>query len=62
MTTKTMTLAASAAEEAKYRPAIAEMTAEINRILKGMKRRQVRIDRLRERTRSRLAELEPLAR
>ena len=62
MATKPMTLVTPGAEEAKYRPRIEAMTAEIDGILKGMKRKQVRIDKLRERTRSRLAQLNALTR
>ena len=59
---KTMTLATPDADEAKYRPQIEAMIAEIDRVLKGLKRKQARIDKLRERTRSRLAELKTLTR
>jgi hypothetical protein len=62
MATKSITLAGSDAEEAKYRPRIEAMIAEIDRILKGMKRKQTKIDKFRERTRSRLAELKTLTR
>lgn len=62
MATKTATLATTDTDEAKYRPKIEAMMAEIDRILKGMKRKQARIDKLRERTRSRLAELKELTR
>ena len=60
MTTKTATLEMPEAGEAKYRPAIERRIGEIDRILKDMPRKQARIDKLRERTRSRLAELEAM--
>lgn len=57
MATKTATLEMPAAGEAKYRPAIGRMIGDIDRILKEMPRKQARIDKLRERTRNRLADL-----
>ncbi len=62
MATKTLTLATPDSDEAKYRPRIEAMMIEIDRLLKGMERKQARIDKLRERTRSRLAELKTLTR
>ena len=41
----------------RYQAAVADCIVEIDRVLKGMRRKQPRIDRLRERTRARLAEL-----
>ncbi len=62
MATKSMTLAPLDADEAKYRPRIEAMIAELDGILKGMTRKQARIDKLREHTRGRLAELRALTR
>jgi hypothetical protein len=54
MASKTLTLQAPDADEAKYRAAIDEGIAEIDRILKSMKRKQADIDRLKARTRAKL--------
>jgi len=62
MAGKTVPLSATDAEEAKYRPHIEAMTTEIACILKGMKRKQARIEKLRTRTRSRLDGLKVLMR
>jgi hypothetical protein len=60
MPSKTVTLTSAGADEAKYKPAINEMIAEIDGILKRMKRQQAEIDRLKARTRAKLAELDVL--
>lgn len=44
-------------DAARYQAAVADCIVQIDRLLKGMKRKQARIDKLRERTRARLAEL-----
>ena len=59
MTTKRATLEMPA-NEAKYQAAINRVISEIDRILKEMPRKQARIDKLRERTRNRLAELKAM--
>jgi hypothetical protein len=60
MRSKTLTLNGEKQEAAKYRAAIHECIAEIDRILKGMKRKQTRIDKLGAHTRSLLAELKAM--
>lgn len=62
MTSKRLTPEIPDADEVRYKPRIDAMIAEIDCILKGMKRKQARIDRLRERTRARLAKLDALKR
>ena len=62
MRSKTLTLADSGAEEAKYKHAIAETSTEIDCIVKRMRREQAEIDRLKARTRAKLAELDALMR
>lgn len=53
-----MTLNGEKLEATKYRAAIHECIAEIDRILKGMKRKQARIDKLGAHTRAMLARVE----
>ncbi len=60
MASKSVTLEAPAHEAAKYKAAIGECVAEIDLILKRMRRKQARIDRMGARTRARLAELKAL--
>lgn len=60
MASKPLTLEISDADEAKYRAAIDEGIAEVDRILKGMKRKQADIDRLKARTRAKLDALKAM--
>ena len=62
MTTKAIALATPDTGEARYRPRIEAMKAEIDRILRGLRRRRAKIDKLRERTRGRLAQLKEFTR
>jgi len=57
MSSKALTIEKPKAGAARYQAAVADCIVEIDRVLKGMRRKQPRIDRLRERTRARLAEL-----
>ena len=60
MPSKSLTLETPKNGTARYQAAVAECVTEIDQILKGMKRKQVRIDKLRNRTRARLAELKAM--
>ena len=57
MSSKAMAWESPKGGAARYQAAVADCIVEIDRVLKGMRRKQARIDRLRERTRARLTEL-----
>ena len=57
MANKSLTLETPLNGAARYQAAVAGCITEIDGILKGMKRKQARIEKLRSRTRARLAEL-----
>jgi hypothetical protein len=60
MPSKALSLDVGKEEAGKYRPAIHECIAEIDRILKRMKRKDVEIERSQKRTRAMLTELKAL--
>ncbi len=57
MSSKALTLERPKSSATRYQAAVAECIVEIDRVLKGMRRKQARIDKLRERTRAKLTEL-----